>query len=78
MYARHTLGATYNKPLNVWWDGYQPGESVILDDVGLEHSWLGYHLKVWADRYSFEASVKGSSMAVRPPMVVVTSNYKIE
>jgi len=36
---------------------------------------MGYHLKIWADRYAFNVEVKGGSMYVRPKIIVITSNY---
>jgi len=67
-------GAYYKLP-NKWWDGYRGQEHVIIEDVQKEHSVLGYHFKIWADHYPFTAEVKGSSIALRPRKVVVTSNY---
>lgn len=69
----------YDKPLNKWWDGYRGEDCIILDDVGLgQGSWIGDLLKRWADRYSYPAEQKGTTVQIRPKKIVVTSNYTIE
>lgn len=60
---------------NKWWDGYMHQEAVIIDDLDKAHHYMGYHLKIWADRYAFVVETKGSSLYVRPGTVIVTSNY---
>jgi len=69
----------YDKPLNKWWDGYKGQDVIILDDVGLgQGSWIGDLLKRWADKFSFPAEQKGTTVSIRPKKIIVTSNYKIE
>lgn len=77
-YARQQYPGSYTKLCNKWWDGYGSQSTVIMDDVGLSHECLGYHLKIWTDRYSFIAEVKGGAIRARPRTFVITSNYAIE
>jgi len=69
----------YMKPLNKWWDGYQKQDVVHLDEVDPTHAqWIAPYLKRWSDKWPFPAETKGSSMTIRPKLLVVTSNYSIE
>jgi len=65
----------YLKPCNKWWDNYEMEEYVLIEDIGKDHQYMGYHLKIWADRYTFRAEVKGASVVLRPKAIMVTSNY---
>jgi len=68
----------YIKPLNKWWDGYQ-GESIVhLDEICPSHTaWIAPYLKKWADKWPFDAEVKGGALQLRPARIIVTSNYSI-
>lgn len=69
----------YIKPLNKWWDGYQDEDVVHLDELAPSHvSWITPYLKKWADKWPFDAEVKGSALQLRPSRVIVTSNYSID
>nr|QTE03426.1 MAG: replication-associated protein [Phylloscopus tenellipes CRESS-DNA-virus sp.] len=71
--------APYIKPHNKWWDGYDGQTSVLLSDVDLATAkWCGTHLKIWSDRYPFNAEIKGGSTVLHPEKLFVTSNYTID
>lgn len=68
----------YLKNANKWFDYYQGEHTVLIDDIGPEQArYLGYHIKLWADRYPFLAEIKGSAIKIRPQRIVITSNYSI-
>lgn len=69
----------YIKGHNKWWDGYDGERCVLIDDLHPDQAkYLVTYLKLWGDRYPFRAEVKGSSMVIRPEVVIITSNYSVE
>lgn len=68
----------YLKRMNKWFDGYNNEKYVVLDDLGLDHKFMGYELKKLADRYCYMVEVKNASMYIRPEKCIVTSQYRIE
>jgi len=63
-----------------WWDGYRQDitETVIIKEVDREDRWLMGNLRRWADKYPFRCEIKGRCAVIRPKLIVVVSNYKIE
>lgn len=64
--------------INKWWDKYNGEENVLIEDIDKTHDYQGFHLKIWADKYAFPVEVKNGGDLIRPKVIVVTSNYKIE
>lgn len=69
----------YLKGLNKWWDGYNYQKVVIIEEADpkrCEH--LGSFFKMWADKWSFYAEIKGNTIPdCRPEYLIVTSNYSM-
>lgn len=67
------------KNLNKDWDGYTNQKAVIMDELtpSLARA-LASYIKLWADRYPFNANVKYSVKFIRPEKILITSNYSIE
>lgn len=77
--AREQNPDYYLKRKNKWWDGYRQGQVVIIEEWGLKDSeYLGDMLKEWCDHHSFAAEVKGGYTNIRPPKIIITSNYSME
>lgn len=65
----------YRKMPNKWWDGYDGQHTVLIDDLEPCHRVLGHHIKIWSDRYPFSAEIKLTTVSIRPPRIVITSNF---
>jgi len=76
--ARRRWPDLFSKPQNKWWDGYQAQATVLIDDYDEGGRGLGHYVKIWADKFPFQAEIKGCSLNIRPARIVVTSNYPIE
>jgi len=61
-----------------WFDGYQGEEAVYLEDIDKYQVKWGGLLKRLADRWPMQASIKGAMAYIRPSIILVTSNYRIE
>lgn len=44
-----------------------------MDDIGLEHKFIGHFLKRWADRYAIKGETKGGMVALMHETFIVTS-----
>jgi len=79
--ANNPRETMYIKNLTKWWDGYnqQRHTWVLIDDFPLNPPIeLINNLKQWSDHYAFNVEFKGGSMMIRPPKIIITSNYSIE
>lgn len=80
-FARITMGSDgyYPKPLNKWWDGYKDESVVVFDDLdSTTMIWCSNFLKIWADKWKFQAETKGSTIMPSYRWFVVTSNFSID
>jgi len=70
----------YVKHADKWWDHYMGEETVLIEDVDLDDAkFLRRWLKIWADRWTFPAEVKGSYLkAIRPKKIIITSQFSID
>lgn len=67
-------------PSEKWWPSYPPGGDaeqlpVVMDDVGPYHIKNAGLWKVWCGDRAFISEMKHSSGKMRPPCIVVTSQY---
>lgn len=76
-YVRHKYDTAYIKSNNVWWDGYNGEDVVIIEEMGPGQI-RAHHINQWADSYCFKADVKNGFIQIRPKKIVITSNFKIE
>lgn len=76
--VREAYNSVYSKQPNKWWDGFDGQHCVLIEDLEPMHEKMSWHLKIWADRYPFIAQIKGSSVHIRPDVIIVTSNYTPE
>ena len=82
--AQGSYSEIFKKNFNKWWDGYNLllTKIVILEDYPClpQGNVLVQHMKLWGDRYPFEAECKGSHMMVEPKrfFLIITSNYPID
>lgn len=73
-------GAFYRKRCDKWWDAYQQQPYVIIDDWSPRHAQgeLEDLFKDWTDRYALTAEIKCGAIAIRPQVIIVTSQYSLE
>lgn len=76
--ARHGY-ATYVKPHNKWWDGYQQEPGVIWDEFSPnDATFFTQFLKLWMDQYATRVEAKNGGFWIRPRAFIITSNYRFE
>jgi len=68
-------GLTYFKAQNKWWDGFAGEDIVLIDDFDKAGQCLGHYLKIWADCYSFNGEIKGSTLKPVYSKLFITSQY---
>lgn len=73
--AREENPSAYIKDLTKWWDNYEGQEVAIIDDVDKYDVKFARMLKLWCDRYPFQAEMKGKQQLIRPRKIVITSQY---
>lgn len=73
--ARTENPNAYVKDLTKWWDNYENQDVCVIDDVDKYDVKFARYLKLWSDRYPFQAEMKGKQQLIRPRKVVVTSQY---
>lgn len=78
--ARNENPVHYLKDPNTkWWDGYVDQPCVIIEDYDKKCDiMLQQMLKRWCDHWPFAAETKGGHINIRPPKIIVTSNYTME
>ena len=69
----------YLKLVNKWWTGYRGQKVVIIEEVQKDIvPGLQSLLKQWVEKWEFAAETKGGQFtSLRPPYIIVTSNYCI-
>lgn len=76
--ARAENPGYYVKNRNKWWDGYVDQPCVIIEEWNPDMCLaLQQYLKEWCDHHPFAAEVKGGTTCIRPPKIIVTSNYSL-
>lgn len=81
VHAQHEEGRVYDKPLNKWWDGYDPRryDAAIINELAPENTkYLTQLLKKWMDIYLVTLEIKGGTISVYPPKIYITSNFPLE
>lgn len=78
--GKTTLARSYTphylkNPTTEWWCGYKGEQYAIIEDLGMSAVRLTDMLRNWIDRYPFAANMKQGGQTIRPPVVIVTSQY---
>lgn len=77
--ARYLAPGAYIKNMSrQQWPDYEFEEDVIIDDWSPYCMHQSDELKLWTDRYAFQADIKYGGMRIRPKRIIITSQYSIE
>lgn len=72
----------YLKAINKWWSGYLDAthKVVLFEDFPNDVKYMAALMKVWSDRYTFTAEIKGGTIFIDPSnwILIVTSNYQMQ
>ncbi|AGA18441.1 hypothetical protein [uncultured marine virus] len=68
----------YIKNSNKWWDGYVDQPCVLIEEWDPNLAMMASHMKKWADHHPFSGEIKGGTKMLRPPKIIVCSNYTIQ
>jgi len=69
------MGGYFVKSQSKWFDGYNGEPVIILEDFDIDGQFLGHEMKLWSDKYSHTAEIKGGSVKLRHKFFVVTTNF---
>lgn len=75
---RNIFNNIYEKSNNIWWDGYNSEDIVLIDDFDTTCIKLSYYLKIWGDNYRFNGEIKGGIIQPNYTKLIITSNYSID
>lgn len=72
---KHPRTELFTKMANSkWWCGYNDHPYVLIDDLDKKHEYMIFFLKIWLDKYVFQAEHKGGNKTIRPKHIYITSN----
>lgn len=78
---RLSLRPVIKSAFDTWWPPQSAASDfVLIEDIDTTfNARIGLSsLKIWGDKYPFEAFFKGGSVEISPALVVITSNYSPE
>lgn len=76
--ARDENPGFYIKNINKWWDGYTNQPCVVIEEWSPDNElYYAPFLKTWCDHYAFAGETKGGVINIRPPKIIVTSNWTL-
>lgn len=74
VYTKYEEKDIYSKnPDNKWWDGYEQQKVVLIDDLRQDHFSLTTLCR-WFDRYPCSIEIKGGTMELNSPIMIITSD----